>query len=73
MRIIASIEKAPNFTANEFKAWLSENNVIMTFPLEIPTEETIELPNIPTLKGTTVLEIDTTIQPSNLEVVYKGK
>ena len=38
-----------------------------------PTEETIELPNIPTLKGTTILEVDTTIQPSNIEVVYKGK
>ena len=33
----------------------------------------IELPNIPTLKGTSILKTDTTIQPSNLEVVYKGK
>lgn len=33
----------------------------------------IELPNIPTFKGTTILSVDTTIQPSNLEVVYKGK
>ena len=39
---------------------------------EIP-EKTIELPNIPTHKGTTILEIDTEIQPSNMEVVYKGK
>lgn len=37
------------------------------------TEETIELPNIPTIKGTTILSVDTTIQPSNLEVTYKGK
>jgi hypothetical protein len=42
------------------------------YPLETPTEETIELPNIPTLKGTTILSVDTTIQPSNAEVVYMG-
>ena len=41
--------------------------------LATPTEETIELPKIPTLKGTTILEVDTEIQPSNMEVVYKGK
>ena len=36
-------------------------------------KENVELPNIPTLKGTTILSVDTNIQPSNLEVVYKGK
>lgn len=35
--------------------------------------QTIELPNIPTIKGTTIIEVDTTIQPSNMKVVYKGK
>ena len=35
--------------------------------------ETIELPNIPTHKGTTIIEVDTTIQPSNMEVQYYGK
>ena len=43
------------------------------YQLETPIEETIELPNMPTIKGTTILEVDTKIQPSNLEVVYKGK
>ncbi|MBR6504349.1 MAG: hypothetical protein IKT41_01290, partial [Clostridia bacterium] len=33
----------------------------------------IELPNTPTFKGTTTIEIDTTIQPSNMEVQYYGK
>ena len=42
---------------------LSKNGVITN----------IELPNIPTLKGTTILSVDTNIQPSNVEVVYKGK
>ena len=30
----------------------------------------ISLPNIPTIKGTTVIEVDTTINPSNMEVDY---
>ena len=39
---------------------------------EIPEEE-IELPNIPTFKGTTIIEVDTNILPSNMEVKYIGK
>ena len=55
------------------KEWFKENPVDYYFPLETPIEETIELPNIPTIKGTTLLSVDTKIQPSNMEVVYKGK
>lgn len=55
------------------KEWFKENPVDYYFPLETPIEEEIELPNIPTIKGTTLLSVDTKIQPSNLEVVYKGK
>lgn len=47
--------------------------VLLLAQLATPTEETIELPNIPTIKGTTILSVDTNIQPSNVEVVYKGK
>ena len=38
--------------------------------LEKPTEETIELPNILTLKGTNIITVDTTIEPSKMEVAY---
>lgn len=43
------------------------------YPLATEDPQPIELPNIPTHKGTTILSIDTTIQPSNAEVKYKGK
>lgn len=56
-----------------FKLWLANNNVDVYYIMKTPIEEDIELPNIPTHKGTTILEVDTTTQPSNLEVVYKGK
>ena len=43
------------------------------YVLEEAEEQPITLPTIPTFKGTTILSVDTTIQPSSLEVVYKGK
>lgn len=55
------------------KSWLDDNELYFVYPLLTPIEETIELPNIPTFKGGTILSIDTEIQPSNTEVIYKGK
>ena len=63
--IITSVESA--------KEWLNDNPIDCYYPVETPIEETIELPNIPTHKGTTVIEVDTSILPSNMEVTYKGK
>ena len=65
-------------TATEFKAFLLEkfNNgkpVVLDYVLEKEKPEDIDLPNIPTHKGTTVIEIDTSITPSNMEVQYYGK
>jgi hypothetical protein len=42
----------------------------VNYVLASPIEEAIELPNIPTLKGATILEVDTETQPSNMEAVY---
>ena len=47
--------------------------IIISYVLTTPTEETIELPTIPTFKGTTIIEVDTDILPSNMEVIYIGK
>ncbi len=58
---------------DSFKNWLSTIDIYMIYPLATPVEETIELPNIPTIKGTTILEVDGKVQPSNMEVTYKGK
>lgn len=37
------------------------------------TSKNVILPEIPTFSGTTTIEIDTEIQPSNIEVTYKAK
>ncbi|MBQ8043837.1 MAG: hypothetical protein IJ272_06795 [Clostridia bacterium] len=41
--------------------------------LETTTEETIELPTMPTQEGTNIIETDTRIPPSNMEVEYMRK
>lgn len=62
-----------------FKNWLAElyskgTPLIVYYVLTTQNDkETIELPNVTTFKGTTIIEVDTKIQPSNLEVTYKGK
>lgn len=57
-------------TIAEFKEWLKTNNIEIIYAIAEPTEEAITLPKLPTVKGTTVYEIDTTIQPSQMDVTY---
>lgn len=49
-----------------------KDNIVYGISLT-PTEETIELPTIPTYTGTTIIEVDTAIAPSNMEVEYYAK
>ena len=64
----------PNIsTYSNLSLWLEflkTSSMTNYYVLAIPTEETIELPSILTLKGTTILDSDVTIQPSNVEVEY---
>lgn len=57
-------------TVEDFKEWLSENKPLYIYPLATPTETPITLPNIPTFRGTSILNADTTTQPSNAEITY---
>ena len=57
-------------TIEDFIAWLTENKPTITYPLDIPVIENIELPNLPQFKGTTIYEVDTEIKPSGMEVCY---
>ena len=59
-------------TLEEFKQWLSENRPMISYPIE-ELEENIDLPSVATQKDTNVIEVGTTITPSNLEVTYIGK
>ena len=62
-----------NTTVEDFKEWLSINKPSIYYPITTPTKETIESPNIPLNKGTNIIEVDTNILPSNMEIKYIGK
>ena len=55
-----------------FQDWLasSEEPFLLYYPLAEPTETAISLPKLPTIKGTTILSVDTQIQPSNMSATY---
>ena len=56
-----------NYVTNNGK-----NKCIYYYQLPNFTEETIELPNIPTLKYTNTITTDTTVEASNMNVSYKS-
>lgn len=43
------------------------------FLLESPVTESVTLPKIPTLDGTTVIDVETTVKPSKMDIKYKSK
>lgn len=66
------------WTVDDFKAYLAEqyNNgtpVKVYYVLATPETESVELPEIPTLDGTTVIDVDTEVKPSNVYIKYKSK
>lgn len=62
-----------NLIGEYFPNTFTEDERTIHYALLTPIEQSIELPNIPTHRGTTIIEVDTTILPSNMKVVYKGK
>jgi hypothetical protein len=56
-----------------FKTFLDNNELKLYYGLATSITEDITLPNIPLNKGTNIIEVDTSILPSNMEVKYIGK
>lgn len=58
---------------SNFKTWFETiEPVTLDYPLETPTQETITLPNIPTIDGNNTLDIETEITPSQVYIKYKS-
>ena len=53
-------------TVDTFKTYLASNNVTGYFVLETPTEESIDVPEIPSLTGNVTYSIGTNIKPSSI-------
>ena len=64
---------AAQTTVEDFKAWLANNKPSIVYPLATEIEETIEFPKIPTVYGTTILDIETTNKPSEIDIEYWSK
>ena len=59
-------------TLEGWKSYLKANDVYVIYSLATPTEETIELPTIPTNEGTNIIEVDKEVLPSNMEAEYSS-
>lgn len=70
LRIIIGAEYVPDLDVTTFKTWLSANNVKIIYPIATPTEEPISLQTLKTVKGTSIMSVDTSIQPSNIKGKY---
>lgn len=62
-------------TLDDWKAKLAEwntggNPLIVYYILAMPTEESVSLPALKTVKGTSIMSVDTSIQPSNIKTKY---
>lgn len=59
-------------SATDFLQALHDDPIVLDYVLRTPTEEDIELPNIPTLDGNNTLNIETEITPSQVYIKYKS-
>ncbi len=64
-------------TINKFKDWLKSQYeagtpVTVWYQLATPTTETFTAPQIPTLNGTTIIDVDTAVKPTEMYTKYKS-
>ena len=72
------LKKTNMATVDDLKLWLSAQYaagtpVTILYPLAEPTTEIIAVPQIHTFDGTTVIDIDTKVKPSNFYGKYKSR
>ena len=63
-------------TVSSLKSWLTEQYtagtpVTIWYTLKTPTTETFTAPQIPTLNGTTVIDVDTAVKPESMTIKYR--
>ena len=53
---------------SEFKDWISSNKTSLEYILNSPIKNDIQLPNINSIEGVNVININTNINPSSIEI-----
>ena len=59
-------------TVEDLTTWLASNKPTVDYALATTTEESITLPNIPTIDGNNTLNIETEITPSQVYIKFKS-
>lgn len=75
---VAYIRDSRFSTIDNFKAYLKEQYdagtpVTVYYALAESRTETLTLPQLPTLNGTTIITTDTEIKPSDIKITYKAR
>ena len=68
--IITNDEALIAMDYSEFWQWCKDNNIKVTYAIINPTEEKIELPKLSINKNTSVISVNTSVVPSNIELEY---
>ena len=69
-RLIGFYDSVNTTSLEKFKAFLDSNEVKLNYLLATPTEESVDVPEIPSLTGNVTYDIGTSIKPSKLEYGY---
>ena len=69
-RLIGFYDSVNTTSLEKFKAFLDSNEVKLNYLLVTPTEENIDVPEIPSLTGNVTYSIGTSIKPNKLEYGY---
>ena len=64
--------RADNFweTVDDAKAYMKLNPISYIAPCLEPWEEDVDLPQLETIIGTNIVDVDTLIRPSSAEITY---
>ena len=68
--IIFAVNNEIATTVEELKTYLAQTNLEIIYKLVTPTEETIDVPEISTARGTNYFEFDTEVSPSFAKINY---
>lgn len=74
-QMIFRINNDVAITSDNFKSWLASEYeagtpVTVYYPLATPTTEQVTIPEIPTIKSTTILDVDTDVKPESMTATY---
>ena len=69
-RLIGFYDSVNTTSLEKFKTFLDSNEVKLNYLLATPTEENIDVPEMPSLTGNVTYTIDTSIKPNKLEYGY---